>query len=348
MELTVITGNIKAESYLYFTLPSQDGKTKPPIVELVEDGKIKEKLAISANSLRGCLRSKCAEYFLRKLYEKTKNKIDYLTFILYTSGGIITKKDEEKKVILPEEYIKVKKLLDKTLVLSLFGASLPYPIQMIEGKLRVGFAISNLSKENEEKPVEITFAKTAREAEFFEMVEESIADGNSYVKTFEIIRKEKGSKKDDEFLMLKNILGISVIPKGTTFEHTIEIINATDEEVALVLHGLREISRTGLGGMKRLGFGKLSFDYTLYRPKEDPIKMLIKNGKIEIKEDKDKKERLNELFNKLERHYENLSESEWLSFNYEGIEKLIAYTAKAIGSKKKDKKGNEESQEDTD
>lgn len=344
MELTVITGKIIAESYLHFTLPSQDGKTKPPTVKLVENDQVKEKLAISANSIRGCLRSKCAEYFLRKLYEKTKKKIDYLTFILYTSGGVITKKDEEKKVILPDEYIKVKRLLDRTLVLSLFGASFPYPLQMVEGKLRVGFAISDLDEKELEK---MTFTKTTKEAEFFEMVGESIADGSSYVNTFEIIRKEKGNKNNDEFLMLRNVLGISVIPKGTTFEHTIEIANATDEEVALVLHGLKEISRTRFGGMKRLGFGKVSFDYTLYRPKEDPIKMLIRNGEIEIVE-KDKKERLDDLFNKLERHYENLSESEWLSFSYKGIEKLIASTAKAIGSKKKDKKGSEESQEDAD
>jgi len=345
MRTIVLNGRIQAITPLFFSIFSNDG----PVAKVVNDnGEIEDRVIISANSLRGGLRHKCAEYFLRKYYEKTNKKIDYLTYILYTGGGIITKKDTNS-IIIPEKFVELRRLLDKTLILSLFGATLPYPVHMIEGKIRVGYAISKLEKKDLDT---LSFSKSTREAEFFKAIAESIAEEKYYIETFKNIREkeEKEGKKDKEgeFQMIrKKIDDLKVIPKGTRFEHLIEIVNATDEELALVLLGLKILSLEGIGGMKRLAFGKIAFDYDIFDTSNNTrTRVEIKNGEIKVDDTKGK-EWIEECFKKLEDHFENIKDSEWACFSFDGIKEAINSVSKVLEGKKKSKEKKEEEKGDT-
>ncbi|MEM0333331.1 MAG: RAMP superfamily CRISPR-associated protein [Candidatus Aenigmatarchaeota archaeon] len=319
----VLEGKLKALTPLHFTLPTMEkqGQVLKPVMQFIENEEPKKKIVIPVNSLRGAIRHSCASLFLKKFYEKTENKIDYMTYLLYAGGGAIVKKEEkgEKSIISPEDYLKIIELTEKTLVLSLFGGSLPYPVGMIEGRLRIAPAVSNLDDDSFEH---IRLAKTEGESEYFAMIAEGKADSESYVDT---ITKTA----------IRNVIeDIYIIPQGTEFEHKIELRRASSEELALILHALKEVSKKGIGGLKRFLFGKLAMTYWIY-DRDYEAKISIQEGTIEIEENA---KFINDIETQLEKYWNSLSKEEWESFTYESIEELIKKALKKTNRKKEEAK----------
>lgn len=344
----VLSGVLRAVTPLQFTIPTkEEGEKKKglkPVMRFVRDDgeRVEKKIVIPPNTLRGALRHACAEIFLKKLYEKTKQKIDYMTYILYVSGGAILKKDE-KKVILPEKWEKILELAEKTLILNLFGGNLPYPVNMIEGKLRMGPGVSNLDEEYLEV---LRFSKTAGEERYFMMVAEGIANSNSYAEIMEEAKKERGNKGDDKDVMIRNVIeDIYVIPQGAVFEHRIELLRVREIELGLILYGLKEVSKKGIGGFKRFNFGKLEMDYMIFdHSTGTEARVFISNGDIEVK--LGDIEFIEGLKQKLDTYWEGLSKEEWQKFFYAQIEELVKEVSKELSSKKKGKAREEEENEE--
>ncbi|MEM5820871.1 MAG: RAMP superfamily CRISPR-associated protein [Candidatus Aenigmatarchaeota archaeon] len=329
-----IVGQIKAKTPLAFSIPSKEEERKKPEITIFTETETKEtRLIIPVNSLRGKLRFLCAKYFLNKLYEKTNRKIDYLTFLLYTSGGIVSKKSTDAKaIILPEKYFEVEKVIEKSIVLSLFGGTLPYPVGMIRGKLEISIPICDQRDISIEQ---FNFSKLPHEEEYFELIKKGMADSESYISIFEKVREKDGQN----VVMVRNVIEDNYfIPEGVTFSHFIRVRNGREEELGLLLHGLRELSVEGIGGFSRFAFGKIAFNYKVEVNLEDERKdanIEIEDGEIKIRSEKDKW--VFDVIKKVDEFYESLNLDDWNAFYYADLEKLIKEASKEV-VKAKEKK----------
>lgn len=329
-----IIGQIRAKSPLTFSLPTkEEERKKPEITILTETGTEETRLIIPVNNLRGKLRFLCAKYFLNKLYEKTNRKIDYLTFLLYTGGGIVSKKSTDAKaIILPEKYFEVEKVIEKTIVLSLFGGTLPYPVGMIRGKLEVSIPICDQKGISTEQ---FSFSKLPHEEEYFELIKKEMADSKSYISIFEKVREKDGQN----VVMVRNVIEDNYfIPEGVTFSHFIRVRNGKEEELGLLLHGLQQLSIEGIGGFSRFAFGKIAFSYKVeidLKEKKKYANIDIEDGEIKVNTEEDKW--IFDAIKKVEEVYESLSLDDWNAFYYADLEKLIKEASKEI-VKAKEKK----------
>lgn len=338
-----LTGTVIAKTPLNFTLASEREREKLPVmpVYVEELETVVYKAVIPPNSFRGALRHYIACDFLKKLYEKTEKPVDYLTYLLYACGGFVNRKEEseEKKLILPSQVLEIKKAIEKTLLLSLFGGVLPYPIMMIPGKISISPGYSDL---NEEDLCIFHCVKKEEKEELVELIEEGalVVDDETFLNMRTVIREgEDGEEKREGKTSLGIIIRVVAIPQGTVFRHFIELQGARDEEIGLLLKGLQKLSEKGLGGLRRFGFGKVVMDYTVLEEEKNKwteARIRIDDGKIEVIEGE--RALIEDRLARLDAYFENLSREEALSFYYESFENLAKGISVAIGQKAKDRK----------
>ena len=226
-----------------------------------EDGVEHEEIpVISGNGLRGYLRDLLAEDFFKTIDVEVH---DILSNAFY-SGGTLERGSGKPKI----RRKLINNVRENLPMISLLGTALGS--QMIKGKLDMGMLIP-IAEETE------NFTGIESNKSVFEFVDETFYTRKDD-REGEIDRDE-----DEQAQQMK--YNVQVLTPGTRFYHWMTVEEATDIELACLGRAFELFNkRPFIGGMKRVGHGKVEYNYDEGLPDSEPYKEFLENNKEDIKE----------------------------------------------------------------